>query len=149
MITKKDLQNMPVKELIKCEGCGGFHSMEESEIVIIRMIKGKDCSISPASHTRRNIVVVENDVNTDVGLRNSGTPNVVTAPEKVFVDEKAKLPDGTQMDADGVGYRIPPAEMEKINKNRKSIIPPGLAGMMIGPDDPNFETKGAKEIRKH
>jgi hypothetical protein len=33
-------------------------------------------------------------------------------------------------------------------RSRKTIIPKGLLSMMVDPSDPNFEKKGAKEIRR-
>lgn len=51
-MTKKDLNSMAVKEMIHCEGCGGYHSMEDSEIVVIKIIKGKECYMPSASPAR-------------------------------------------------------------------------------------------------
>lgn len=40
---KKQFKGMDTKEMIKCEGCGEYHPLEECEIVIIKIIKGKNC----------------------------------------------------------------------------------------------------------
>lgn len=31
--------------MFKCEVCGGFHDESESEVVVIKMVKGKDCEL--------------------------------------------------------------------------------------------------------
>ena len=35
------------KDYYKCESCGGFHSAEETEVAIVRIIKGKNCALVP------------------------------------------------------------------------------------------------------
>jgi hypothetical protein len=50
-MTKKDLHSMSTKEMIHCESCGGYHTLEDSEIVVIKIIKGKACDM-PKAETR-------------------------------------------------------------------------------------------------
>lgn len=51
-MAKKDLHNMPnipTVEMIKCEGCNGYHPLEDCEVVVIRVIKGKACPMPSAA----------------------------------------------------------------------------------------------------
>ena len=134
MITSKQMKGMPTRELVKCDGCNGYHSLDEVEVVIIRMVKGKNCDISSADTLKRN--------------DNIESDNVRTEPPIVIPTVEVPKPN-VKLDSDGIGYHIPPKEMEDIVKKRKNIIPSGLSSMMIPPSDPNHESKGANEIRQY
>ena len=121
------------KEFIHCEACGGYHDKDESEIVIIKIVKGKDCVINP------NI------------LR---TPEAtVVVPPKIEVVKDEPIKSDVKVDPDGIGYHIPPKEREEQIKKVKNIIPTGLgAGVfarMIPPGSNEFETRSAKEVRQY
>jgi hypothetical protein len=47
-MNKRDLHSMETKEMIKCEGCGGYHTLDESEVIVIKIIKGKGCAMPKA-----------------------------------------------------------------------------------------------------
>jgi hypothetical protein len=128
MITNKDLKNMPTKEMIKCDGCDRYHPLEECEVVIIRMIKGKNCELK--SEQPRTTETVDAPVVDRVVATVIPTVNTPVVPSSE-------------------GYHIPPREVEEMIKKRKNIIPSGIASMMLSPADPNFDAKGAKEIRKY
>ena len=129
MSVNQTIKGLPTTEMFFCEACKNYHPIDDCEVVIIRMIKGKNCSMGkPVENFTRDLPVPE--------------AQIIPVVKKVVDNIPLKVDD------DGVGYHIPPKEMEKINAQRKSIIPPGLASMMVGPDDPNFETKGAKEVRR-
>ena len=51
-MTNKDLKGLPVQEMIRCDGCGEYHPLSECEVVVIKMIKGKNCSIGSTDRIR-------------------------------------------------------------------------------------------------
>ena len=65
MITSKQMKGMPTRELVKCDGCNGYHSLDEVEVVIIRMVKGKNCDISSADTLKRNDNIESDNVRTE------------------------------------------------------------------------------------
>lgn len=112
---------IPTVEMAKCEGCGEYHPVEECEIVVIRIVKGKKCSlpsnkIAPSRQFRSNI----DDRDAQLVERKE--------PITVFKEE------------------LPVAPVTVIPK--KNIIPPAIASMMLDPGDPRFEQFGAKETRR-
>lgn len=143
MNTLKELNKLDQKSLFKCEACGGYHTADESEVVIIRMVKGKNCELT---HANRTVVVAKT---IDTSPASTLAPIMIPAPNNPINNSTATFKE----DAPGEGYHIPPKEMEKINSapmdptKRKMIIPPGLARFMIPPGDPRFESQGAKEKR--
>jgi hypothetical protein len=52
---------IPTVEMAKCEGCGQYHPVEECEIVVIRMVKGKNCPINQPQKQVFTDVVRERD----------------------------------------------------------------------------------------
>ena len=144
MSVEKELKKLPTSELYKCEGCGSYHPLSECEVVIIRMIKGKDCELTPIRTIIKdsfNLIDKPDDrgfVNKEVSNGQGGI--MVERTEPVV----KKLPSGEISDPDGVGRHIPPAEMEEINKKKHSIVPSAFRGLLVDPGQPNFEEKGDK-----
>ena len=50
-------QDIPTVEMAKCEGCGQYHPVSECEVVIIKMVKGKNCPLVPIQQTAVREVV--------------------------------------------------------------------------------------------
>jgi hypothetical protein len=40
------LKNLKTKTVLLCEACGGYHPEDECEIVLVKIIKGKDCALN-------------------------------------------------------------------------------------------------------
>jgi len=40
------INKLDKREMISCEVCHGFHTIEESEVITIRIVKGKKCDIN-------------------------------------------------------------------------------------------------------
>jgi hypothetical protein len=171
-MTNKDLKGMTTTEMVKCESCSQYHPLSECEVVVIKMIKGKNCSIKSETRPVERIEPMYVEKTTDVS---SDEIKIVRAPEPpkdeeygCTIDKTIWVVKGGASDAAKIcptcgrqgtaasvliaqsGTHIPPAEMEQKIKerSRKTIIPKGLVSMMVDPSDPNFETKGAKEIRR-
>ena len=119
------------KEMFKCESCQGFHSAEESEIVVIKIVKGKNCQ-----------------------LKSPIAPVVLPTMSTVFPDKFPTMithPGGNGV----VSHPVQTPQNNGIINNEpvppkpvKKIIPPGIASMMLDPSHPMFEMMGAKETRK-
>ena len=158
MKVNQALKQLDTVEMMKCDGCDGYHPVAECEVVIIRVIKGKSCEITPLYTTRlKNVVENTNkqdgrmhiDVIKPSFLDNKVEVNINDVlKDAVGVIGDAKiLPTGEIADADGIGRHIPPQEMEQINLKKKSIIPPEFRGLTVSPASPNFESAGNKVIR--
>lgn len=104
---------METKEMIKCEGCGQYHPIEDCEVVIIKIIKGKQCAMPAQGQT-----VIKEVVREVAPVEQTGRVVVETIP------------------------------IDQSPKPRKNIVPPGIAAMMLPPDHPMHDSRGAKEIRK-
>ena len=111
---------MPIKEMIKCEGCGQYHSLEECETVIIRIVKGKHCNLSAQP--------LQNSSHQNSSGGSAGTDGVVFHSIKPL---------------DVAPEVVTPVIVPKA----KNVIPPGIMSMMMDPGHPNFESHGAKERR--
>jgi hypothetical protein len=46
MNPQKIIRQLDRKQMINCEVCHGLHTLEESEMVVINIIKGKNCDIN-------------------------------------------------------------------------------------------------------
>ena len=45
-VRKVDLKNLKMKSVLLCEACGGYHPEEECEIILVKIIKGKNCTLN-------------------------------------------------------------------------------------------------------
>lgn len=117
---------IPTVEMAKCEGCGEYHPVEECEIVVIRIVKGKNCSLPS------NRVVEPRRLQVDAQrvASESHASRMQVASESQF---ESKVEE--------------PAQPVTVAPKR-TIIPPGFASMMLDPGHPNFESHGAKETRR-
>jgi hypothetical protein len=134
---------MEQKEYCKCDGCGQYHPVEDCEIVVIKMVKGRDCQINTSPRVRppHDGPTIFNALDAKPFMESESVkPNVIEKPKSPPVSEFKE-------DAPGEGFHIPPKVMEEKVRARKAIIPPGIAAMMIPNGHPQFETKGAKETR--
>ncbi len=107
-------KGLETTEMVNCQGCGEYHPITDCEIVVIRVIKGKNCQLN----------------------QKSIFGNVKSAPIVSQGDDR-DLKDLPILDKPV----IPAGPVKK-------AIPPQFAGMMLAPDNPDFERFGAKEQRK-
>jgi hypothetical protein len=116
MTPEKTLKSLPSSEMVLCQSCGQYHKIEDCEVVVIKMIKGKHCEMKPtAPATIPMFGMVE------------------TKPEEPKQEVVKQPPEPVVTREPGIKTR--------------TIVPPGLAAMMIPPSHPQFEEKGAKERR--
>ena len=80
-MTKKDLHSMSTREMIHCESCGGYHTLEDSEIVVIKIIKGKGCDM-PKAEPKTVYVDRPNVIDRPVQPVDVVVPPVPPAPPK-------------------------------------------------------------------
>lgn len=107
----KDLKGMDTKQMMKCEGCGEYHPIEECEVVVIKIIKGKACAM-PSTKAPVTPVVRYIEPHTDV-----------LAQQKEDREPNAQ--------------REPTAQEREliaaIIKKKKAMPPAGLAGVFGAP----------------
>lgn len=96
---------MEKRTMFKCEGCGEYHPEDECEIVIIKIIKGKNCNLSPRSMTPAQVVI----------------------PHPAESEKKFEVPPAFSKKSDAVakGVEIPRAEPEEETK-KKNLLPGGV-----------------------
>jgi hypothetical protein len=119
----KEIRGLQTKEMMKCEGCGEYHPVEDCEVVIIKMIKGKNCSMT--APIRREVAP----------FREIAPVSPAAAPVAPIVAQEKE-------------FEFPAPSPNQPQKPRRKIIPPGIASMMIGPEHPGFEQYGSKEHRR-
>jgi hypothetical protein len=105
----KELQTT---EMILCQGCGEFHPVTECEVVVVKIVKGKNCQLNQKS--------IFGTSTTGASLQN-----------KIATETKEEFP-----------------VLDRPVVPMKKAIPPGFMSMMLPPDNPDFESKGAKETRR-
>jgi hypothetical protein len=97
-------------EMYKCEVCGGFHKAEETEVVTIKIIKGKACDLkgNPIQQTVTPMVLPKSNDLPDVRSNQQPTEKVdpmnlpgrdyaIINGEKTLLGDKTKrpvVPDG-------------------------------------------------------
>ena len=153
-MTKIDIKKSTV---FKCEVCGGYHSEEESEIIVIKVVKGKNCEL------RRNIsfgeeirtIVEPREKRIEIDFPNSRPIIEFTETKK----EVEKIDEPLMVDIEKpydpadpkVVKLLTPEERQRELRERKSQLPQYLrnfGNMNIAPGDAEFDTKGAKLTRK-
>lgn len=116
------MSEMPTREMIKCEGCGDYHSLDECETVIIRIVKGKNCELkSPGRSVGQD-------------FKMPGATVVVPQKEDVIVPNN--------------NVEVAQSTVPVVPQKIKNIVPPAIASMMLDPGSPGFDTYGAKETRR-
>jgi hypothetical protein len=119
------------KILIKAN-CGHYHSEDECETIVIKLIKGKNCSIDEVSKKFEEVKerkledaknISKNDGDVSGGFK---TKIIYENVPEGLIKKEVKIPI----------------------KDKRNIIPPGIENLMIPIGHPDFESKGAKEIRK-
>jgi hypothetical protein len=123
MTPKKQLAGMKTKEMIKCDACDQYHPVEDCEVVIIKMIKGKDCELRPVSSSSSYSFDKRSIISNDTKVE-----------PRVHLSEQEQLIEDMKNAATA--------------KPRPVIIPREFQGMNIPPDDPRFESHGAKAVRR-
>ncbi len=124
------LPKLETIEMMKCDSCGQYHPIAECEIVTIKIIKGKSC--------------VMNSNNAGIASKNltsSAKPTTLANPNKVIIE-------GEDMGVPLYEVKNTESAQGAQGAQRKSIVPPAFAGVFIPQDSPDFEARGAKEIRR-
>ncbi len=119
--------DLPQVEMIACEGCGSYHKKEECEVVVIRIIKGKDCQIPLV---RKN--------------------SIQPAPAVFIPPQQSSPAVPTAVATDSAAPAIPVEPKKNIIPSKLRYIgamPNQMGGLMMDPTHPQFETKGDKERR--
>jgi hypothetical protein len=45
-VKKVEFKNLKMKTVLLCEACGSYHPEEECEIILVKIIKGKNCTLN-------------------------------------------------------------------------------------------------------
>jgi hypothetical protein len=117
---------------VKCEITGEFIPESESETVRINITKKKGINFK---------VVPVDFVSKEVAKEDTEEQTIVIPQVKI---NKTKPVDPNSWD-DVVGKANP--KVTEVRK-KKNLVPGAFNGLFIGPDDPEFELKGAKEKRR-
>jgi hypothetical protein len=120
---------MKTVKMVKCEVCNEYHPVEDCEIAVIKVIKGKACKMP--SFQKASMPVEE-----------TTTTIIPKAFKKDLTEEEKKK----EVLNDIVGLANP--DVKEYKPNTAKRVPPNLQGVFIGHDDPNFEKLGAKETRR-
>ena len=120
----------------KCDICQGYHPESEKEVVVIKLIKSKSCLILNNTIFNNEPKLIENELKTE----KSGD---LFAHKESKIEEQKNVYDP----ADPHFVKLLNAD-ELAAERKKKVIPPQFAAMMIPSTDPQFETKGAKIIRR-
>lgn len=127
----KSMKGIRVKNMLKCDACGEYHPVEDCEVVVIKLVKGKDCKLTPIKpfSGETNIKMPDYD------FRDQHRADLSSPKEKV---EPAPVD----------GIHLTEAEVKENLAKRSSLVPPAFSGVMIPPGHPSFERNGAKETRR-
>lgn len=52
---KPDLEKMESSSYLLCEACGGYHTEDECEVVIVKIVKGKNCKLNMTKEHTANL----------------------------------------------------------------------------------------------
>lgn len=142
-------KGLETKQMMKCEGCGQYHPIEDCEVVIIKIIKGKQCGMP---RENRDDSPIKSDPRPEIvpDFSPKETNTVFMKPIRTVDVMDQVTPDNENPVFRGVKQIIDGEEIVRVLPEHKvkSIVPPGISGMMIDPSNPDFETKGAKERRR-
>ena len=121
--------------------CGHFHTEDDCEIILIKVIKGKNCTVSNLNFFNDKKQEVANEIKQE---------EQVIQPVQVQPAVKApEFPPGFDPKKPNEAKLLTPAEKEAYLKEASRGIPKEFMNMtssiMIPPDDPRFESKGAKQ----
>ena len=138
-MSKELIKGMPSKQVYKCEGCGEYHDAEDCEVVVIKVIKGKNCKIGavfqkpvtvpydngvlplfPNNNIRENMMPVEKKDVTPLDLLAKEFPDGRPAYETKKIENAG--------------------ELEKAHA-RMAVIPPHLRGVFMPADSPGAATE--------
>jgi len=123
------LPQMKTVEMVECDACKEYHALADCEIVVIKIIKGKNCPL-----TKRNTHPVQ-EIKIQTG---SVSPHAEPVPTTVFDKQKKYFTE----EEDKYPVITPEA------KKRKPSIPPNILSMMMDPGQADFEQRGDK-IKRH
>jgi hypothetical protein len=126
--------------------CGHFHPEEDCEIILIKVIKGKNCEISNLNFFDEK-KAEESAAKAVTELEK--VPDVVVETPSV---KPSAFPPGFDPAKPNEAKLLTPAEKEAYLKESAKGIPKEFMRMsnsvMIPPDDPRFESQGAKQFIK-
>jgi hypothetical protein len=127
---------MQTREMCLCDSCGDYHPVEDCEVVVVKMIVGKNCDIK-----KRDIhspIHVPKGTTIFVPEENIAEKKEEPEEEKMAVTVKKPLKDltPTEKALEDI-YNPNHSDIPiKLDPARTSIIPPHLRGLMKppGPD---------------
>ena len=129
-------------EYAKCDACGGYHPIDDCEVVVIKMLKGKNCVFdsSPIKNTTK--VVIPPNVY-DTGNKIAPIPQPTFQKQRVEKQTtsgwvRTKQHEITEIDSpklrDNEGNLVEPSpEIKRVSGIPKTPVPPGLRTMMQPP----------------
>jgi hypothetical protein len=113
---KKETKGLTTRQMILCDACAEYHDEADCEVVIIRIVKGKNCKLTKQPTRAPSIPQPQ--------------PH-----EKHFVQvEPTPYPEPRAGDDGFAGYEVGEASQAK-QQAVKPIIPQGILKMMQAPAD--------------
>lgn len=139
--------NIPVVEMTRCI-CGQYHPVSDCEVVVIRIVKGKNCDLNAKAVTTTGNNGVPTITPASSGPTGSIFPAALMpseAHDTVKTVEVPRPPVSPEV------AKMTPEELRKaesLHKLKQDPFAKLFFGNMIPNDHPDFERLGAKEIRR-
>ncbi len=134
------IKGMKSKQVYKCEGCGEYHDADECEVVIIKVIKGKNCKLGEI--LKKPVHIPYDNGILPIFPKHDIRENMMPVEKTPLDILKAEFPEGRPAYE---SKKIETAsEMEKAAA-RAAVIPPHLRGVFTPADTPG----AAVESRTH
>ena len=140
--------NLEKKAVVRCEVCGDFHNEEDCEIIVIKIVKGKNCPLVREKIYSQTIQMIpEKTFGQVVPIVKESTTEEKTEKQ---IDDAAALRE--KLKDPNVVKILTPEEKTELLKKRRSGIPPAFLNRMPGapgnvfipPDNPDSERSGAR-----
>ncbi len=130
-MSKELIKGMPSKQVYKCEGCNEYHDADDCEVVVIKVIKGKNCRIG-AVFQKPVGIPFGNDLLSIIPKKDI-RENMMPVDKTPLDILKNEFPDGKP------AYEVKKIESsEEMQKAaaRMAVIPPHLRGVFAPADTP-------------
>lgn len=134
-MSKNLTKGLPTKEMMKCEGCGEYHPVEDCEVVVIKVVKGKDCKLPSTNHPMSR------------GQESIEDSYTIEDAKEIGVLKEEVKPVPKPKPGQEARYVVEDQPV-KVQGKRPAPLPPGFAGVFIPNGHPDFDSKGAKETRR-
>ena len=102
-------KNLKMKTVLLCEACGGYHPEEECEIIVVKIVKGKNCHL--------------NMTKDQTFVRPTATLTIPDNSGSVAVEKKEEIPV-QERPSGQVREIVPPG----IKKNDPRLLRPSVVG---------------------